>query len=344
MAAHKSPLLTAAAAFALAALLLAGCAPGRADSAPHASPSAGAAAETAAASDALTKADIESIEAGTPIDEVHARFGEPDGSLFGMWGEIYELDGNQRAVIYYDADGCVETVNLRIDEDWYGNLDGRRMTMDDVRDLAQKGGGLTFEAFKPFFGANASSTFGAYIMVYVVGNGYRLIVGSDDGERVDRADLESIWEPGGSGIDIREGDIDDFVSDVISRGVKAVSGDNYVPVLVCPSPLDTPLEDIKDTLSYLDIDPDADFLPFRVFSDGSELFGHYALYDAETLESVDFIEPSGLAPQTYILENAVPGRSYIVLLAIGDWTADGAEVVGDALVFGINIPAPERTT
>jgi hypothetical protein len=56
------------------------------------------------------------------------------------------------------------------------------------------------------------------------------------------------------------------------------------------------------------------------------------------------LNPRDLPRRRNILENAVPGRSYIVVLAVGDWTADGAEVVGDALVFGINVPAPERTT
>jgi hypothetical protein len=227
MTVHKPAPTTAVAAFALAALLLTGCAPDRANTAQDVSPDASAAAETAAASDApLTMTDIESIQTGTTHDDVRARLGEPDGSLFGMWGEIYELDGNQQAVIYYDADGCVETVNLRIDEDWHGNLDGRRMTMDDVRDLAQKGDALTFEAFKPFVGANASSTFGAYLMVYVVGNGYRLIVGSGDGERVDRADLGSIWETAAAASTSVYGDIDGFLSGIVSYGLKAVSGDN----------------------------------------------------------------------------------------------------------------------
>jgi hypothetical protein len=252
-----------------------------------------------------------------------------------MWGEIYELDGNQRAVVYYDADGCVETVNLRIDEDWYGNLDGRRMTMDDVRDLAQKGGGLTFEAFKPFFGANASSTLGAYIMVYVVGNGYRLIVGSGDGERVDRADLESIWETGGSGIDIRYGDIDGFLSGIVSHGLKAVSGDNYVPVLVCPSPLDTPLEDIGDTLSYLDIDPGDDFLPFRVISDGSELIDIMLCSTPKRL-SVDSLNPR-TCPQTYISKTPCPA-----VLNVQPPSSTGPPTAPSRrgrAGFGINVPA-----
>ncbi|WP_313370724.1 hypothetical protein [Sedimentibacter sp.] len=87
------------------------------------------------------------------------------------------------------------------------------MTLDDVRKLAAKGDDLLFEDLSQYKGANASSDLNSYIMVYHVKGGYRLIVYSKPDSKPSRADLESIWESGGSGIDIRYNDVDAFVRD-----------------------------------------------------------------------------------------------------------------------------------
>jgi len=84
------------------------------------------------------------------------------------------------------------------------------MTIDNVRGLAAKGDSLLFEDFQQYKGLNFSSSLLGYLMVYGVEDGYRLIVDSD-GTGIDRADLESIWESGGSGIDIRYSDVDEFI-------------------------------------------------------------------------------------------------------------------------------------
>ncbi|KPU42240.1 hypothetical protein OXPF_40240 [Oxobacter pfennigii] len=120
-------------------------------------------------------------------------------------------------------------------------------------------------------------------------------------------------------------------------GIIAVSGNKQVPVIVYQSPLDVSLSDIKDTIYYLGIDTGTQFIPFRVFTDGREQFGSYRLYDAETLESIDFPVTSGLAPQAYILSKAQSDHAYIVTLAIGEWNEEGTEVIGDTLVFGIKL-------
>ena len=86
------------------------------------------------------------------------------------------------------------------------------VTLEDVRTLSKKGDGLLFEDFQKYKGANASSGLGYYIMVYGVEGGYRLIVCSNQGGKPDSVNLESVWESSGSGIDIRYGDIDVFLS------------------------------------------------------------------------------------------------------------------------------------
>lgn len=95
---------------------------------------------------------------------------------------------------------------------WGGNIDGKEMTLDDVRQLAAKGDDLLFEDLWQYKGGNASSDFERYIMVYKIEGGYRLIVHSDSTGKPDVVNLESIWESGGSGIDIRYNDVDVFLS------------------------------------------------------------------------------------------------------------------------------------
>ena len=95
---------------------------------------------------------------------------------------------------------------------WGGNMDGKEMTLNDVRQLAGKGDNLLFEDLWQYKGGNASSSHDRYIMVYKIEGGYRLVVHSNSTGRPDAVNLESIWESGGSGIDIRYNDVDEFLS------------------------------------------------------------------------------------------------------------------------------------
>ncbi len=93
------------------------------------------------------------------------------------------------------------------------------LTLNDVRALAKKENSLTFEDFILFQGANVSNTLNHYLVVYAVEGGYRLIIDSD-GHTVGRADLERIWDSGGSGIDIRFSDVDEFIKSHPSTEVR----------------------------------------------------------------------------------------------------------------------------
>lgn len=53
--------------------------------------------------------DLEAL-LGVSIERIHERFGEPDGTLSGFWGEIYQLDDGLEVILYYDADGMVNIV------------------------------------------------------------------------------------------------------------------------------------------------------------------------------------------------------------------------------------------
>ena len=154
--------------------------------------------------------DIDNIKVGDSVDQVHETLGEPSGQLSGFWGDIYVLEYGKQAIIYYDSNGTVEQVKLSIDGNWYIDFNGKEITLDEVQSLAQKGEALTFENFKDFKGANVSSNTDYRIMLYGVEGNYRLIVRTD-GKTLDSANLERVWDSGGSGIDIRYSDVDEFV-------------------------------------------------------------------------------------------------------------------------------------
>lgn len=48
---------------------------------------------------------------GRSQEELHSAWGKPDGMLSGFWGDIYHVpDGYESIILYYDADGTVETI------------------------------------------------------------------------------------------------------------------------------------------------------------------------------------------------------------------------------------------
>ncbi len=107
----------------------------------------------------------------------------------------------------------------------------------------------------------------------------------------------------------------------------AVSGGGSVPLIAFDG--ETPPETLLSRVYWLTVSPDPDAaVPFEVWDGDRALYGLYTLRDAETLEEVDFFRPSGLYPQTYLLQNTVPGRAYLVTLFIGD----------AHLAFGILVP------
>ncbi|MCL1874426.1 MAG: hypothetical protein FWF85_09980 [Clostridiales bacterium] len=96
-------------------------------------------------------------------------------------------------------------------ESFPDDLGGKQMTLEDIHELAKKGESLVFADFSGYLGGNASSNLSSFLMVYHVKGGYRLIVSSKGSGKPDRVSLESIWEGGNTGIDIRYGDLEAFL-------------------------------------------------------------------------------------------------------------------------------------
>ena len=113
-------------------------------------------------------------------------------------------------------------------------------------------------------------------------------------------------------------------------GMIAKSGSGAVPMVSFPK--GTMIKDYVDSVYWLTIDPGDDFVPFSVWRDGEEIRGTYTAYDAKTFEPLKHFIPSGLDPQTYMFQNADPGRAYLVLAVFS--TEPDAEIYA----FGAKFP------
>ncbi len=52
--------------------------------------------------------DLEKLLSAS-LEQIHELLGEPDGSLSGLWGEIYQLEDGTKFIVYYE-NGFVSTV------------------------------------------------------------------------------------------------------------------------------------------------------------------------------------------------------------------------------------------
>jgi len=85
----------------------------------------------------LSSEELTEVLKGLTPDEMRARWGEPDGTLSGMWGEIWDTDDGNWIIVYYDAEGHVEYVKNHTPEEGI---------TDEVLQTEQKAvWGLTFE-------------------------------------------------------------------------------------------------------------------------------------------------------------------------------------------------------
>ena len=143
---------------------------------------------------------------GRPYENMSAAAGVESGFLRDMVTLILQTDEKQPLRDIFNM-----TLKAGGLEEKFGGYIKKPMTLEDIRLLAQKGDELIFEDFAEYAGFDASSTIGSYIMVYGVEGEFRLIVNSSGSGRPSRADIEYIWAAGGSGIDIRTGDLDEFL-------------------------------------------------------------------------------------------------------------------------------------
>ncbi len=183
---------------------------------------------------ATEKQRAERMLSVTLFNDGTARLAIPPISSYALLSPYYYTFADSELLIYYESDNIIAkfmviddntlifkeaSVPLFADEGArYLSVSNTSLyelqvlTLEDVRALAKKGDSLLFEDFQKYKGANVSSNLDYYIMVYGVEGGYRLIVCSDQSGKPDSVNFEGIWEGGGSGIDIRYGDIDEFLS------------------------------------------------------------------------------------------------------------------------------------
>lgn len=59
-----------------------------------------------------TKEELDENLIGISREELLSIWGEPDGTLSGFWGDIWQLDNetDKSIIVYYDNDGIVENI------------------------------------------------------------------------------------------------------------------------------------------------------------------------------------------------------------------------------------------
>ena len=131
------------------------------------------------------------------------------------------------AEVWYDTDPIVRQIvwaEFSIDKNaeeqitytwppnWFATTDGKDMTLDDVRALAEKGDNLVLDDIMGFNGINFSSGFDQNRYINIE-NSYVLTVRSPPDAKPDSVILSVIGNTTGDRVDIRYGDIDAFIND-----------------------------------------------------------------------------------------------------------------------------------
>ncbi len=206
-----------------------------------------------------------------------------------------------------------------------------QLTLQDVLYLSIQGDTLTWESLRPYAYEDIGS--GRYLYVFPIGDGWRLTVNSGQdlvpGETIGEPVLLE-YLPDNDYADIRTDDVAAFIAqkESVRTGVPIVfSGHSICSVI-------TPGGDAAD-IRYIVIDPkhsDKYSVPFSVYRNGEEVNGgQYSVRDADTGEELEFVIPSGLSAQTYILQNAQAGHRYEITLRIRDDNSD------ESCVFGVYV-------
>lgn len=61
-----------------------------------------------------TEADVQEELRGKSREDMIDAWGEPDGMLSGLWGELWHLSdySNKEIILYYDEDGIIEDIKI----------------------------------------------------------------------------------------------------------------------------------------------------------------------------------------------------------------------------------------
>ena len=127
--------------------------------------------------------------------------------------------------------------------------------------------------------------------------------------------------PDGDSVRVRERDVTAFIAEKesVRTGIPTVfSGYSYCQMVAYGS-------DSSQSLIRIDTSHRETYgVPFSVYIDGKEISGaFYEVIDVETGEKLEFLMPSGLAAQTYLLHDTEPGRVYLITINATDDDLEG---------------------
>jgi hypothetical protein len=60
----------------------------------------------------FTSQPITATETPVPREEIIEILGEPNGSLSGFYGDIFNINSETRIIIYYDTDSTIEYIKI----------------------------------------------------------------------------------------------------------------------------------------------------------------------------------------------------------------------------------------
>lgn len=206
--------------------------------------------------------------------------------------------------------------------------EGGALTLEDVLALCARGNALIWGDLAGYRFEDVGS--GRSIYSFFIDENWRLIVNSGRvpgvGEAIG-APVELVYLPDGTSVDIRTENAAAFIAakkSLCLRCPVVYSGTSLAAMVPAGEGKQFP------AITYDPAHNEKWTVPFSVYVNGAEMNGGwYEIADAKTGETLEFVHPSGLASQTYLLQNAKAGRSYRVTVRFSDAQAHAAEYAFD---------------
>lgn len=197
------------------------------------------------------------------------------------------------------------------------------LTLHKLLLLVQSGDQLAWSHLRPYVHSDIGS--GLYVYAFPIDEHWRFLLSSTDDfsydEKLSYVHMTLEYLPDGDSVRVHEQDVTAFIAEKesVRTGIPTVfSGYSYCPMVAYGS-------DSSQNLIRIDTSHRETYgVPFSVYIDGKEISGaFYEVIDVETGEKLEFLMPSGLAAQTYLLHDTEPGRVYLITINATDDDLEG---------------------
>lgn len=221
----------------------------------------------------------------------------------------------------FDMDGQLWVGEYRDDKIGIWSIYSLQLKVNEQLTLAQllqagEKGDLTWEYLNSFTHTDIGS--GLFVYEFIIDDFWRLLISSADSlDSVSETDFPAIfnleYRSDGEMVNLHQDDMAAF----IARKESARTGIPFVHSGYSLCAMSSAAA--SEGLPKIDLNPvhwDKYNVPFSVYIGGKEISGGlYTLSDIKTGEKLEFFTPSGLAAQTYILHDTIPGHEYKISLS-----------------------------